>query len=262
MEVVGKSSQMKIITFAYRLNCSTFSVLALWERQNKKVLCLQVQLIPPVPGVHEEEVHLHEGEDHVEDRVDAREQVPGAALLRNLKEVDELWTKDDPGSPKCSFCSKFFYSYSRIHTAKTQYRKFETNITGKGIARPLSPNFHILYSHNRSAYSAAGKYVDLFWEYINCSQTHECGNWEWGRAGPFFGNTQIGIFVAVHAREEEEEDGPFLVRCRWECRGRRQWPPPSASCCRGSCRSQMSSASPASPAQGGQGCEGARIKRG
>ena len=56
--------------------------------------------MPPVPGVHEEEVHLHEGEDHVEDRVDAREQVPGAALLRNLEEVHELWTKDDPGSPK------------------------------------------------------------------------------------------------------------------------------------------------------------------
>jgi hypothetical protein len=29
---------------------------------------------------------------------------------------------------------------------------------------------------NRSAYSAAGKYVDRSWEYINRSQTHECGN--------------------------------------------------------------------------------------
>jgi hypothetical protein len=50
--------------------------------------------------------------------------------------------------------------------------------------RCLIPNFHIhvsvsnLYSHNRSAYSAAGKYVDRSWEYINCSQTHECGNWD------------------------------------------------------------------------------------
>ena len=25
------------------------------------------------------------------------------------------------------------------------------------------------------------KYVDRFWEYINRSQTHECGNWGWGR---------------------------------------------------------------------------------
>jgi len=40
------------------------------------------------------------------------------------------------------------------------------------------------YSHDPSAYSAAGKYVDRSWEYINCSQTHECGNWDWGGAVP------------------------------------------------------------------------------
>ncbi len=28
------------------------------------------------------------------------------------------------------------------------------------------------------------KYVDRSWEYINLSQTHECGNWGWGRAIP------------------------------------------------------------------------------
>ncbi len=28
------------------------------------------------------------------------------------------------------------------------------------------------------------KYMDRSWEYINCSQTHECGNWGWGRAIP------------------------------------------------------------------------------
>ncbi len=26
------------------------------------------------------------------------------------------------------------------------------------------------------------KYVDRSWEYINWSQTNECGNWDWGRA--------------------------------------------------------------------------------
>ncbi len=41
-----------------------------------------------------------------------------------------------------------------------------------------------MYFQDQSAYSAAGKYVDRFWEYINRSQTHECGNWEWGRAIP------------------------------------------------------------------------------
>jgi hypothetical protein len=28
------------------------------------------------------------------------------------------------------------------------------------------------------------KYVDWFWEYINRSQTIDCGNWDWGRAIP------------------------------------------------------------------------------
>ncbi len=31
------------------------------------------------------------------------------------------------------------------------------------------------------------KYVDWSWECINCSQTHECGNWNWGCAIPFLG---------------------------------------------------------------------------
>ncbi len=48
-----------------------------------------------------------------------------------------------------------------IHTAKRQYWKFETKIPRKGIARPRS---HFLYSHDGSAYFAAGKYVGRSWE--------------------------------------------------------------------------------------------------
>jgi hypothetical protein len=33
-----------------------------------------------------------------------------------------------------------------------------------------------IYSHGRSAYSVAGKYVDRSWEYINRSQTHRTWN--------------------------------------------------------------------------------------
>jgi hypothetical protein len=43
-----------------------------------------------LPGVHEEEVHLHEREDHVEDGVDAGEEVPVPTVLRYLEEVDKL----------------------------------------------------------------------------------------------------------------------------------------------------------------------------
>jgi hypothetical protein len=43
----------------------------------------------------------------------------------------------------------------------------------------LSPSSNtrerFVYIQNLSAYSAAGKYVDRSWEYMNCSQTHECG---------------------------------------------------------------------------------------
>ncbi len=55
-------------------------------------------------------------------------------------------------------------------TAKTQYQKFKTNIPRKQIVRPQSQFPHscvcerFIYSHNRSAYSAAGKYVDWSWE--------------------------------------------------------------------------------------------------
>jgi hypothetical protein len=44
-----------------------------------------------------------------------------------------------------------------------------------------------IYSQDRSAYSAAWKYVDRSCKYINRSQTHECGNWDWGPAIPFLG---------------------------------------------------------------------------
>ncbi len=41
-----------------------------------------------------------------------------------------------------------------------------------------------IYFQDRSAYSAAGKYVARSWEYMNRSQTHECGKWDKGCAIP------------------------------------------------------------------------------
>jgi hypothetical protein len=56
-----------------------------------------------------------------------------------------------------------------------------------------------IYFQDWSAYSAARKYVDRSWEYINHSQTHEChecGNWD--EAAQFPEKEYInGIFVAV-----------------------------------------------------------------
>jgi hypothetical protein len=56
-------------------------------------------------------------------------------------------------------------------TAKTQYRKFETNNPRKRIARPQSQFPHscvferFIYSHDRSTYFIAGESVDRSWEY-------------------------------------------------------------------------------------------------
>jgi hypothetical protein len=54
------------------------------------------------------------------------------------------------------------------------------------------------FSQNRSAYLAAAKYVDRFWEYINRSQTHECRNWDWGRTAiPFLGKRKWDFCCSV-----------------------------------------------------------------
>jgi hypothetical protein len=84
-----------------------------------------------------------------------------------------------------SVCQKFRSIHS-VCTAKRQYRKLEIDIPRKGIPPPQS-DFHIhvsvncerfIYSKDRCAYSAAGKYVYRTWEYINRSKTKECGNWD------------------------------------------------------------------------------------
>ncbi len=58
------------------------------------------------------------------------------------------------------------------------------------------------------------KYVDRSWEYINRSQTHECGNWDWGRAIPIRKEFITGIFVAVHAVFKEGAVLPVLQGIR------------------------------------------------
>ncbi len=63
---------------------------------------------------------------------------------------------------------------------------FQNRIIMFCLPVPIHSNIceRFIYFQDRSAYSAAGKYADRSWEYINGSQTHECGNWDWGRAIP------------------------------------------------------------------------------
>ncbi len=51
--------------------------------------------------------------------------------------------------------------------------------------RGLSPNFHIYVSESDFYIHRNGPFLqekaDQSWKYINRSQTHQCGNWDWGR---------------------------------------------------------------------------------
>ena len=111
--------------------------------------------------------------------------------------LNQIWDKYDNRSytHHSALGSYFPHHHPTVHIAKTEYRRFETKIPGKrncAASVPISTfmclwAIYILYSHNRSAYSAAGKYVDRVWEYINRSPIHECWNWNWGRTIPFLG---------------------------------------------------------------------------
>jgi hypothetical protein len=102
-----------------------------------------------------------------------------------------------------------------------QFKKFETNIPKKGIARPQSQFPHscvcerFICSHDRSACSAAGKHADQSWEYLSRSQTLRHMYVETGRseAAQFPEKEYInGIIVAVCVLQVSRL--PVHVACR------------------------------------------------
>ncbi len=92
--------------------------------------------------------------------------------------------------------------------------------------RGLSPNFHIhvsvseLYIPRWVCLFCWRKYEVRSWEYINRSQTHECWNWDWGRAIPRKGiykwNCRCSVMVSLSASHTLSASLPiadWLAQC-------------------------------------------------
>jgi hypothetical protein len=68
----------------------------------------------------------------------------------------------------------------------SQKMKLHVLVPNSYIHVPIYEQF--IYSQDQSAYLAASKWADGTWEYINCSQIHECENW-----GTFIINSVLEI---------------------------------------------------------------------
>jgi hypothetical protein len=77
-----------------------------------------------------------------------------------------------------NFWFPFMYSINNTVISKTELKSSVSQFLHSYICE------RFIYFQDRSAYSAARKYVDRSWEYINSSKTHDCGNWDWDRAIP------------------------------------------------------------------------------
>ncbi len=106
-----------------------------------------------------------------------------------------------------TFSENVRHRRSFVLHCKEKIPKLETNIPRKGFTGPQSQFPHsfvcerFIYSHDRSASFCCRKYVDRSRDYKNRSQTHECGNWDWGRAVP-----KKGIFITVCISYTTEEN--------------------------------------------------------
>ncbi len=143
-------------------------------------------------------------------------------LLRTLEKasLEKLMNRGQPdlNTEFADFILEFFLETSLSHWRNINYsgrkrnlltrlRKFVTNIPRKENARPQSqfpPSCvceWFIYSQDRSAHFATRKYVDRSWEYINRSQTHECGNCDWGRVIPRKGIHKWDFHGSVKTRK-------------------------------------------------------------
>jgi hypothetical protein len=84
--------------------------------------------------------------------------------------------------PTYSAAGKSLFLYSTLQRTENFRNKYSQKRKLRAAIVPFPKLICVcerfIYSHDRSAYSAAVNYVDRSWEYKNRSQTHECGNWD------------------------------------------------------------------------------------
>jgi hypothetical protein len=92
---------------------------------------------------------------------------------------DFLWPQTSSKPLTCNCIT--LYSFSVNYAASVVSTNFHTQVSVGDLYIPrIGP--HIFLYQNRQIKS---------WECVNCSQTHECGNWDYGSAITF-----LGIFVS------------------------------------------------------------------
>ncbi len=77
----------------------------------------------------------------------------------------------------------------------------------------------VLHCFNcRPSDSVSGMLADRSWEYINCSQIHECRNWEWGRAVSFLAVHKSDFLYSVAHRAGVNRHREAVAAVAW-CKG-------------------------------------------
>ncbi len=120
-----------------------------------------------------------------------------------------------------NFNIQFLENVSLTTALQRQNTEISKQIFPEKEYQGLSPNFHIhasvsdlrVYISTIVCLFCWSKYVDRSWDYINLLQTHECGNWGWGRGIPRNGIHKWDFRCSVKTGRDDPVFLEILYRC-------------------------------------------------